>query len=179
MSHEDTTHGPSPLGDVDADPMHRAVDALAAALHEYVDAAVGVRAEFGAHEADEDPRILALEHRVGTLNGTLFDTLHDALGMHPDLTTSVWEPDEDEEHDDAEDLPEGTVPAEAFYLGFVVADSPAGASMTLEGVIELLDEAGELAAARLVDGGYHVMEWAASRGLPPAFGDDPDEEDDE
>ncbi|GAA4717877.1 hypothetical protein GCM10023216_02510 [Isoptericola chiayiensis] len=177
MSHEDATHGPAPLGDVDPDPMHRAVDSLAAALHEYVDAAVGVRAEFGATEADEDPRILALEHRVGTLNGTLFDALHDALGMHPDLTTSVWEPGAG--HDEAahQDLPEGTIRAEAFYLGFVVADPPAGASMTLDGVIEMLDEAGEQAASRLAEGGYQVLEWAASRGMAPGFGDDSDEDD--
>lgn len=180
MSHEDATHGPAPLGDVDAEPMHRAVEALTAALHQYVDAAVGVRAEFGASEADDDPRILALENRVGTLNAAVFDQLHDALGMHPDLTTSVWEPGPGAEHTETdEDLPEGTVPAEAFYLGFVVADPPAGASMTLDGVIELLDEAGQEAASRLVTGGYHVLEWAASRGLAPAFGDDPDDEEDE
>jgi hypothetical protein len=179
MSHEDATHGPAPLGEVEPDPMHHAVDQLAAALHDYVDAAVGVRAEFGAAEADEDPRILALEHRVGMLNATLFDALHDSLGMHPDLTTSVWEPEPGEHDDDEGELPEGAVPAEAFYLGFVVADPPAGASMTLDGVIELLDEAGVQAAARLVSGGYHVMEWAASRGLPPGFGDDPDDEEDE
>ena len=64
MSHEDATHGPAPLGAVDPAPMHAAVDALAAALHEYVGTAVGVRAEFGASEADEDPRVLALEARV-------------------------------------------------------------------------------------------------------------------
>ncbi|WP_277209094.1 hypothetical protein [Isoptericola croceus] len=180
MSHEDATHGPAPLGDVDPEPMHRAVDALTSALHEYVDAAVGVRAEFGASEADGDPRILALENRVGTLNATVFDRLHDALGMHPDLTSSVWEPGPQDAHAERdEDLPEGTVPAEAFYLGFVVADPPAGASMTLDGVIEVLDEAGEAAAARLVDGGYQVMEWAASRGLAPGFGDDPDDEEDD
>ena len=179
MSHEDATHGPAPLGDVDAEPMHRAVEALTAALHQYVDAAVGVRAEFGASEADDDPRILALENRVGTLNAAVFDQLHDALGMHPDLTTSVWEPAADAHAESDEDLPEGTVQAEAFYLGFVVADPPAGASMTLDGVIEILDEAGQEAASRLVAGGYHVLEWAASRGLAPAFGNDPDEEDEE
>ncbi|WP_278236837.1 hypothetical protein [Isoptericola sp. AK164] len=180
MSHEDATHGPAPLGDVDPEPMHRAVETLAAALHQYVDAAVGVRAEFGATEADEDPRILALENRVGTLNASLFDTLHDALGMHPDLTTSVWEPEPGSQPEESgeEDLPEGTISAEVFYLGFVVADPPPGASMTLNGVIELLDEAGQDAATRMAEGGYQVMEWAASRGLAPGFGNDPDDEED-
>ncbi|TGJ98090.1 hypothetical protein DLJ96_05695, partial [Actinotalea fermentans ATCC 43279 = JCM 9966 = DSM 3133] len=63
--------------------MHAAVDALAAALHEYVGTAVGVRAEFGAAEADEDPRVLALEAAIGALNAGLYDALHDSLGMHP------------------------------------------------------------------------------------------------
>ncbi|WP_159798553.1 hypothetical protein [Puerhibacterium puerhi] len=178
MSHEDATHGPAPLGAVDPEPMHRAVDALAAALHEYVGTAVGVRAEFGAAEADEDPRVLALENRIGHLNATLFDALHDALGMHPDLTSSVWEPEDDEEeHEHAHELPEGAEPAEAFYLGFVVAVPPGGADMTIDGVIDLLDEAGEQATNRLAEGGYEVVEWAASRGGAPAFGDD--DEDDE
>ncbi|PZR55119.1 hypothetical protein DNL40_01685 [Xylanimonas oleitrophica] len=180
MSHEDATHGPAPLNAVDPEPMHRAVDALAAALHEYVGTAVGVRAEFGAAEADEDPRILALENRVGTLNAGLFDALHDALGMHPDLTSSVWEPeDDDHEHPHEHELPEGIERAEAFYLGFVVAAPREGADMTLDGVIDMLDEAGEQATARLAEGGYDVVEWAASRGAAPGFGDDEDEEDDE
>ncbi|MFE6969540.1 hypothetical protein [Isoptericola sp. NPDC057653] len=184
MSHEDATHGPAPLGSVDPEPMHRAVDALAAALHEYVQTAVGVRAEFGAAEADEDPRVLALENQVGQLNAGVFDALHDGLGMHPDLTSSVWEgEDEDDEH--AHDAPEGAVPAEVFYLGFVVADPAPGGAVTLDGVVELLDEAGADVAQRLFDGGYEVAEWATSRGAAVEFGDDDvdddltDDEDDE
>ncbi len=180
MSHEDATHGPAPMPAVDPEPMHRAVDALAAALHEYVGTAVGVRAEFGAAEADEDPRILALENRIGQLNATLFDTLHDGLGMHPDLTSSVWGPEQEQDRHEHE-VPEGAVIAEPFYLGFLVAAPQQPADMTLDGVIERLDEAGEEVAKRLLDGGYEVVEWAASRGQAAAFGDDADddEEDDD
>jgi len=167
MSHEDATHGPTPMRAVDPEPMHRAVDALAAALHEYVAAAVGVRQEFGAAEADEDPRILALENRVGTLNASLFDTLHDALGMHPDLTSSVWGAESEAAHEAAGPAAHGN--AEAFYLGFVVAAPQGTADMTLDGVLDLLDEAGEEVAASLVDGGYDVVEWAASRGEAAGF----------
>ncbi|ACZ30051.1 hypothetical protein Xcel_1020 [Xylanimonas cellulosilytica DSM 15894] len=178
MSHEDQTHSPAPLPGTDAAPMHAAVDALAAALHEYVETAVGVRAEFGAAESDEDPRILALENRVGQLNAGLFDRLHDALGMHPDLTSSVWRPAEDvHDHEDAHDVPEGIERAEVFYLGFVVAAPPAGVDMTLDGMIDVLDEAGEEATNRFAEAGYDVVEWAASRGAAPGFGDD--DEDDE
>ncbi|QAY62059.1 hypothetical protein ET495_00760 [Xylanimonas allomyrinae] len=176
MSHEDTTHGPVPLPGVDPAPMHDAVNALAAALHDYVGAAVGVRAEFGATESDDDPRILALENRVGQLNAVLFDTLHDALGIHPDLTSSVWEPAGEHDHPHDHELPVGAERAEVYYLGFVVAAPPDGADMTLDGVIDLLDEAGEEATTRLADAGYDVVEWAASRGAAPGFGDDEDDE---
>ncbi|GAB2457321.1 hypothetical protein [Xylanimonas ulmi] len=175
MSHEDTTHSPAPLSDVDPTPLHAAVDALAATLHEYVEAAVGVRAEFGAAESDDDPRILALENHVGQLNAGLFDALHDTLGMHPDLTSSVWEPsDGDDEH--AHELVEAAEEAEVFYLGFVVAAPHEGAAMTLDGMIDLLDEVGDEATNRFADGGYDVVEWAASRGAAPGFGEDDDEE---
>lgn len=166
MSHEDATHGPAPMGRVDTEPMHQAVDALAAALHDYVGTAVGVRAEFGAAEADEDPRVLALESKVGHLNAALFDVLHGSLGMHPDLTSSVWEPGPE---DDAEDVEEPELEgAESFYLGFVVGSR--GGDASLDGVLDLLDAAGESVATHLTDGGYEIAEWAASRGEAPGFG---------
>ncbi|MFC4630416.1 hypothetical protein ACFO6V_19385 [Promicromonospora alba] len=167
MTHEDATHGPAPMGRVDTEPMHRAVDALAAALHDYVGTAVGVRAEFGAAEADEDPRVLALESKVGHLNAALFDTLHSSLGMHPDLTSSVWEPEDGADPDEIieSELPEG---GESFYLGFVVAAR--GGDASLDGVIDLLDAAGESVATHLTEGGYDIAEWAASRGEAPGFG---------
>ena len=177
MAHEDTTHSPAPLPGVDAAPLHAAVEALAAALHEYVDTAVGVRAEFGAAECDDDPRILSLEHRVGQHNAHLFDALHGALGMHPDLTSSVWEPTEDDASGHDHDLPEGYEQAEVFYLGFMVASPPENADMTLDGVIDVLDEAGEDVTTAFADAGYEVVEWAAARGEAPGFGDD-DEDDD-
>ncbi len=179
MSHEDATHGPAPMPAVDPEPMHRAVDTLAAALHEYVGTAVGVRAEFGAAEADEDPRILALENRIGQLNATLFDRLHDGLGMHPDLTSSVWGQAQDSHDSHGHQVPDGAVIAEPFYLGFLVAAPQQPADMTLDGVIELLDETGEEVAGRLLDAGYEVVEWAASRGQAAVFGDDVDEDEDE
>jgi hypothetical protein len=177
MSHEDATHGPAPLGAVDPAPMHAAVDELAAALHAYVEAAVGVRAEFGAHEADEDPRILALEERVGTHNARLFDALHDTLGMHPDLTSSVWEPgdDDEDEHPGAEGARDAV--AEEFYLGFVVAPPTGTTDVGMEDVVGLLDDAGSAVVARLVDSGFDVVEWTASRG--DAFDDDEDDEDED
>lgn len=173
MSHEDATHGPAPLGSVDPEPLHRAVDALSAALHEYVRTAVGVRAEFGAAEADEDPRVHVLEEKVGQRNADLFDTLHGALGMHPDLTTSIWEPGE-EAGEDPEDAGVERR-AEVFYLSFLVAAR--GNDASLDGVLGRIDATGEDAAERLAESGYEVLEWISSRGVPAAFDDDPFDED--
>ncbi|WP_242636168.1 hypothetical protein [Myceligenerans salitolerans] len=173
MSHEDATHGPAPLGPVDPEPLHRAVDALAATLHDYVRTAVGVRAEFGAAEADEDPRVHALEEKVGQRNADLFDTLHAALGMHPDLTTSIWEPGADGAG--RPDEAGAQQRAEAFYLSFLVAAR--GADASLDGVLGLVDATGEDIAERLADGGYEVLEWISSRGAPAGFDDGPLAED--
>jgi hypothetical protein len=173
--HDDITHGPAPLGAVDARPLHDAVDELARALHEYVDTAVGVRAEFGAAEADEDPRILALETRIATHNANVFDALHGTLGMHPDLTTLTWGEDEAAEHDHAhaEGEPEA---AEVFYLGFVVTPPTRPTDASMGTVIDLLDEAGEETVTKLVDAGFDVVEWAASRGEPGLFDDEDDDD---
>jgi len=173
--HDDITHGPAPLGAVEAAPLHGAVDALARALHEYVDTAVGVRAEFGAAEADEDPRILALETRIATYNANVFDALHSTLGMHPDLTTLTWGEDEAAEHD--HDHPEGEAEeAEVFYLGFVVTPPTRPTDSSMGTVIDLLDEAGEDTVTKLVDAGFDVVEWAASRGEPGLFDDEDDDD---
>lgn len=174
--HDDTTHGPAPLGAVDAAPLHDAVDRLARTLHEYVDTAVGVRAEFGAAEADEDPRVYALESRVAGLNAELFDAIHTTLGIHPDLTTLTWGEDDDAGEHDHEHDDEGPVDAEAFYLGFVVTGPHRTTDATMDTVLGLLDGVGDDAVGRLADAGFEVVEWASSRGEPGLFDDDEDDD---
>jgi len=173
-------HSDQPLGPVDAAGLHAVVDALATALHEYLGTAVGVRAEFGAHEADEDPRVLALEARVGTLNAELYDGLHETLGLHADLTSMAWDAGDHENEETDPDAPPGPETAEVFHLGFVVGP-PAGTSdVTMDSVLDLLDQGGEELIVKLVDAGFDVVEWATSRGEPAefeGFGAD-DEEDD-
>lgn len=167
MSHEDATHGPAPLGSVDPEPLHRAVDDLAASLHDFVRTAVGVRSEFGAAEADEDPRVHVLEEKVGQRNADLFDALHRALGMHPDLTSSIWEPSEGgsprAERNEAEQR------AETFYLSFLL--TARGPDASLDHALGQVDSAGEEVAERLADAGYEVLEWVSSRGVPAGFDD--------
>ena len=179
MTESHPPHSDRPLGSADATGLHEAVDRLAEALHRYVDTAVGVRSEFGAHEADEDPRVLALEGRIGTLNAELYDRVHDTLGMHADLTTLAWDGADghDETAADADDGAPAT--AEAFHLGFVVGPPTGPSDHSMDSVLDLLDTGGEELVARLVEAGFDVVEWATSRGEPAdfeGFADD-DEED--
>jgi len=174
-----TPHSDRPLGPVDPAELHDAVDRLAEALHAYVDTAVGVRSEFGATEADEDPRVLALESRIATLNARLYDRLHASLGMHADLTTLAWDGEDARGEDDAADVPGTPEAAEAFHLGFVVGPPTGASDHTMDSVLDLLDAGGEDLVARLVEAGFEVVEWATSRGEPADFeGFDDDEEDD-
>lgn len=173
MSHDDVTHGDTPLAEVDAKRLHAAVDSLAEALHTYVNAAIGVRSEFGAEVADDDPRVLSREAEVGRQNAELFDAIHAELGMHPDLTSSLWE--SDARAIEPVNLSEGER-AEVYYLGFLIAEPPEGSSMTLNGVIDLLDDAGQGVTEAFHQGGYDVIEWAASRRRAPGFSEDEDDD---
>jgi len=169
--HGGGAHGPEPLPGVDTGAMHRVVDALAAALHEYVDTATGVRAEFGASEADEDPRVLALESRVSGLNARLYDLLHESLGMHSELTGMTWE----------DEAPPAAHPAadedtDEFHLGFVVSVPGAPRDQSIDAVLGIVDNGGAEIVERLLDSGFTVEGWGASRGAPVSFEDDEDGE---
>jgi hypothetical protein len=171
--HGGGAHGPDPLPGVGTDAMHATVDELVAALHEYVDTAAGVRAEFGSSEADEDPRVLALEARVSGLNARLYDLLHDSLGMHPELTGMVWE-DSDEPETVLGGEDEDT---DEFHLGFVVS-LPAGPSdQSIDAVLGIVDNGGAEIVERLLDQGFAVEGWGAARGAAVSFEED-DEDDD-
>lgn len=172
-------HSAQPLVGVDGADLHACVDELAASMHEYLQTALGVRAEFGAHEADEDPRVLALEARVGALNAELYDLVHSTLGLHADLTSMAWDADE-HEHSPADlDAPPASDTAEAFHLGFVVGPPSGTSDVTMDSVLDLLDQGGEDLVARLVDAGFDVVEWATSRGEPADFEGFTDEQDDD
>ena len=164
--HGDASHGPEPLPDVDVASLHTTVDEIAAALHEYVITATGVRAEFGAHEADEDPRILAIESRVSTLNATLYDLVHERLGIHSDLTGMTWD---DDDHPAADDDGVHDDEPETFHLGFVVGPPSGTTDLSMDSVLGLVDASGEEIAQRLIDSGFDVSEWGASRGVPVLF----------
>jgi hypothetical protein len=169
--HDEATHGAQPLTDVDPADLLRAVDDLAATLREYVGTAVGVRAEFGAHEADEDPRVLALETRVATLNAALYDLVHERLGLHSDLTGLTWDGHADDDERGA------TAPGEveAFHLGFAVGPVTGTSDLSMDSVLGILDEGGTEIARRLIDNGFDVPEWGAARGAPVLFEDDEDD----
>jgi hypothetical protein len=173
--HDHPAHGPQPLAGVDGADLHAAVDRLSASLHAYVETAVGVRAEFGSTEADEDPRILALESEIGGLNARLYDLLHERLGLHADLTGMSWG---DEDEGDVDGLPEQLV-VDTFHLGFLIGP-PAGTSdLSLDSVLDLVEQGGSALAGRLVDAGFVVDGWGASRGAPFDFDEDEDQDEDD
>jgi len=170
--HDPASHGREPLAGVDSTDLHATVDELAAALHAYVETAVGVRAEFGAREADEDPRVLALESRVGGLNARLYDLLHARLGLHADLTGMTWDDTQGDE-----DAPVGPGDHDTFHLGFVVELPATVSDLTLDAVIDIVDDGGAQIAHTLTERGYVVGEWGAGRGAPVILDDDEDDED--
>ena len=176
LDRSDSTIGRTPP--VEGTTMHTAVEALATALHGYVDTVIGVRTEFNAHDADEDPRVLALENRISALNGALYDEIHRLLGLHPDLTTLAWTNRWVQNDPDA---PRPQTDLDTFSLGFVVSPTTGPTASTLDTVLELLDAGGEALVAQLTGAGFEVLEWATTRGGPAPFDDleDDDEEDDE
>ena len=170
--HDHASHGPDPLPDVDPADLHAAVDQIAAALHEYVDSATGVRAEFGAHEADEDPRVLAVESRLSTLNAALYDLVHERLGMHSDLTGLSWD-----EEGAAERTESGAdLEPDSFHLGFLVWPPEGPSDESMDSVLGMIDAGGEAIAQRLSDAGFQVSEWGASRSEPVHFDESEDDE---
>lgn len=166
--HDESAHGAEPIQGVDSTALHALVDELSAALHSYVDTAVGVRAEFGATEADEDPRILALEAKVGTLNARLYDLVHETLGVHADLTGMSWDDEEPEGPSDDEEV-------DTFHLGFVVGPPQNASDLTLDSVLDMIDTGGADLAHTLQEAGFEVIEWGAARGAPVHFGEEDDE----
>ncbi|WP_028050983.1 hypothetical protein [Cellulomonas sp. URHD0024] len=181
MSHDDhddhthAAHGPDPLHGVESADLHVLVDQLTTALHGYVDTAVGVRAEFGSTEADEDPRILALESEIGGLNARLYDLLHERLGLHADLTGMSWG---DEDDGDADGLAE-PLEVDTFHLGFLIGPPVGTSDLSLDSVLDLVEQGGSDLAGRLVEAGFVVDGWGASRGAPFDFDEDEDEDDED
>ena len=166
--HDEGAHGAEPIQGVDPTSLHGVVDELSAALHTYVDTAVGVRAEFGATEADEDPRILALEAKVGALNARMYDLLHETLGLHADLTGMSWDEEEPEGPSDGDEV-------DTFHLGFVVGPPQAASDLTLDSVLDMIDTGGADLARTLQEAGFDVVEWGAARGAPVHFGEEDEE----
>jgi hypothetical protein len=169
--HSGGAHGSEPLPGVDTGALHATVDELAGALHEYVDTAAGVRAEFGAGEADEDPRVLALENRVSALNARLYDLLHESLGMHSELTGMTWE---DEARPASEPLADEDT--DEFHLGFVVSVPSGPSDQSIDAVLGIVDNGGAEIVERLLDSGFTVEGWGAARGAPVSFDDDDEDQ---
>lgn len=154
---------------VDPGPLHALVDQITAALHAYVDVAAGVRAEFDADTADDDPRVEAAEQRIERLNTTFDDVFETTLGMTSGHTGYWWDEDEEEE-DDVEDSPH-----EALHLEMLV-ERGEHADEAFDDVLTLLDESAQQLAQTLEERGFVVPQWACGH---ERYVDSVDDEDDE
>lgn len=141
---------------VDPAALHALIDELSVVLHEYVDTAVGVRSEFDAETAEDDPRIEAVEDRIAAINTRIDDRFEQDLGIASAHTAQEW----DEDEQDVE-LDEGLVAGAVFEMGFVVM--PGEAARDLDDALDVIQSGGDRIVAALGESGFDVREWGASR----------------
>ena len=144
---------------VDPAALHSLIDTLTSALHSYVDTAVGIRAEFDASTAEDDPRIEAVEDKIGDINAEFSRVFEAAIGFESGHTTESW--DEDDDDDDDLDADENGA---VFEMGFIVVPSvgrPVPAS--LNDAFSVIEAGGERVVAELTSAGFDVREWGTSR----------------
>lgn len=163
----------SPLN-IDAAGLHGLIENLTRALHEYVDVAVGIRAEFDAATAEDDPRIDAVEDHVGEINAQIAERFEAELGFVSSHTSELWDVDDDDEHD--AHVIEGfeSLTGSVFEMGFLVV--PASSTASIDSAFSLVEASGNRIARELAEAGFEVQEWAASRSYIEGgtVTDDPD-----
>lgn len=151
---------------VDSTALHSRVDELTAALHRYVDLAVGARAEFDAATVEDDPRIEAAEDEIGRLNAAVSEAFESELGLVSGHTTESWESDGLDDLDD-DDL--GTL----VELTFTVSPGPlTTGDDPLERALEIVEDAADQVTNALEDAGYTVDGWSVSRDINLDLDDD-------
>ena len=151
---------------VDSTALHSRVDELTAALHRYVDLAVGARAEFDAATVEDDPRIEAAEDEIGRLNAAVSEAFESELGLVSGHTTESWESDGLDDLDD-DDL--GTL----VELTFTVSPGPLTTGEDpLERALEIVEDAADQVTNALEDAGYTVDGWSVSRDINLDLDDD-------
>lgn len=165
----------SPLA-VDPTTLHALIDQLTVALHDYIDVAVGIRAEFDATTAEDDPRIDAVEDRVGEINGQIAERFESDLGFVSAHTNEMWSDRDSGSDDDADlgiaEMSEGSL----FEMGFLVV--PTTPASSIESAFALVESGGERIARELASVGFDVQEWGASRSYIETDLDDSDDADD-
>ena len=145
---------------VDPAALHGLIDTLTAALHSYVDTAVGIRAEFDASTAEDDPRIEAVEDKIGDINAEFSRVFEAAIGFESGHTTESWDEDDEDDDDDLDADENGAV----FEMGFIVVPvvgRPVPAS--LDDAFSVIEAGGERVVTELASAGFEVREWGTSR----------------
>ncbi|GAA2515078.1 hypothetical protein [Rarobacter incanus] len=155
---------------VDATGLHALVDQLAGALHDYVDTAVGVRSEFDANTADDDPRVEAAERAVERCNTAFDSRFEKALGMV--CAHTGFADDDDDEEDDSDDVDE-----ESVILELTFGPATRGADTATMGIIqeamERLDAMARELATEFEHRGVTISHWSCVHEM---YIDDEDDE---
>ena len=138
---------------VNAAALHALVDEMSRALHSYVDVAVGVRAEFDAETADDDPRVELAEAAIERLNTAFDEQFESDLGMTSAHTSYAWDEESEDEEDDSE--------YESLQLEMML-ERAGHTDAELDEALELLDTAAQSLAQMLESRGFEVPQWACS-----------------
>jgi len=151
----------------DVEALRAAVAALHARVDEWAAAVEGIAHESGGDstEAMADPRLEAAQDRFYESLSHFEEASLPVLGLVPVEET---EPDEPL-----------TFSADDFFLHFLVGVTPATPRGRLDEAFELIHAAGHALVDQLLDAGFEVPTFAASRGEPdlPTYDEDEDEGD--
>jgi hypothetical protein len=139
--------------------LHARVDAWAAAIE-----GVAAESDGDSTQAMADPRLEAAQDRFYEGLSEFEDASLPVLGLVPD---------DDEDDDEVETM---AFSADDFFLHFLVGVAPTTPRDRLDEAFELIHQAGHAVVDQLVDAGFDVPTFAASRGEPDVTTYDDDED---
>jgi hypothetical protein len=139
--------------------LHARIDEWAAAVE-----GVAVESDGDSAQAMADPRLEAAQERF-----------YEGLARFEDASLPVLGVVREQEQDAQENV---EFPADDFFLHFLVGIAPSAPRERFEEAFELIHQAGHALVDQLVDAGFAVPTFAASRGEPDLTTYDEDREED-
>jgi hypothetical protein len=135
----------------DKDALREAAAGLHRRVDEWAAAVIGVADESGGDSTDalSDPRLEAAQDRFYEGLSDFEESTLPVLGLVPDESPAG---------------PEAMLSADDFFLHFVVGVPDEAEAGRLDEAFEIVHQAGHETAERLMDAGFEVPTFAASRG---------------